>query len=150
MNVFVTVGTTPFNSLIRYVDQSNIDISNMVIQTSCSDYIPKNYESFSFVNDIERYYDEADVIITHAGAGTIYKLLEKNKKIIVFPNSDRIDKHQFEIAKFVYLNNYGLIGSVEKCLDEQLEKALNSNYSTYKKVNFFALDILSEYLYNEL
>lgn len=148
MNVFVTVGTTPFDSLIKYIDQSKIDGISVVMQIATGKYIPQNAEFFSFTEKIDKYYDEADIIITHAGAGSVYKLLEKSKKIIVFPNIDRIDRHQLEIANFIYTKNLGLIGSTSKILKEQIFKVNESIYSVYKKDDFFAGKYLRKFLIN--
>ena len=42
-------------------------------------------------------YDEvihnADVCIVHGGAGTIFKCLNENKKIIIFPRLKKYDEH---------------------------------------------------------
>lgn len=146
MNVFVTVGTTPFDSLIRYIDVSGMDGISVVMQIATGKYIPKNTKFFTFTEQIEKYYDEADIVITHAGAGSVYGLLEKNKKIIVFPNMDRMDTHQLEIANFIYTNNLGLIGSTSKLLKDQIMKINNSTYSTYEKDDFFAGKYLKRFL----
>ncbi|HEA1399118.1 TPA: hypothetical protein RVE45_003897, partial [Escherichia coli] len=67
------------------------------------------YSKFSFRDDVDVFYNDADVIITHAGAGTLYQLLEKGKKIIAVPNLERIDKHQVDIATYMERNHYLLV-----------------------------------------
>ena len=43
-------------------------------------------EIFSFTEDFEAYVDAAEIVITADGAGTIFQLLNKGKKIIVVDN----------------------------------------------------------------
>ncbi|PMJ38246.1 hypothetical protein BCU24_21110 [Vibrio cyclitrophicus] len=142
MNIFVTVGTTPFNSLVKFVDGISNQKYDIKMQISNGTYKPENHSFFSFDKDIDKYYHDADVILTHAGAGSIYKLLEMNKKIIVFPNTDRQDLHQFDIARYVYINNYGLLGSLHKSLDLQIIKSYKAIFSQYRKVRFSASDVI--------
>ena len=90
MKIFVTVGTTKFDSLIKYIDK-NIKNENFQIEMQIADgyYKPINYKYFSFTSDIENLYLDSDVVITHAGAGSIYHLLELRKRIICNSKSYR-------------------------------------------------------------
>jgi beta-1,4-N-acetylglucosaminyltransferase len=54
-------------------------------------------------------YRSADVVIAHAGAGTIYQLLDMRKKSIIVPNLDPSDKHQLDIADFLLKYNYAFV-----------------------------------------
>lgn len=78
----------------------------LTAQIAKSKYVPQNCNFFRFSSNINEYYNSADIIISHAGAGTIYNLLENNKKLIVVPNLDRSDKHQLEITKYLSGNNF--------------------------------------------
>jgi len=49
------------------------------------------------------------VIITHAGAGTVFQLLEDKAKMVVIPNHDRIDAHQLDIAQYVDNNKFASV-----------------------------------------
>ena len=85
MNILVTDGTTAFDELIAVIDEKfegdkSVDI---VAQTSSSSiYTPKNFESFRFSDDFQSYVDSADLIVTHAGAGSVYSMLENRKKLV--------------------------------------------------------------------
>jgi beta-1,4-N-acetylglucosaminyltransferase len=142
MRVFVTVGTTDFDELIESIDLIINDDIEFTCQIAKGKYKPKNHTYFSFTDDIHPFYEKADVIITHAGAGSIYKLLEIGKKIIVCPNLFRKDKHQAQIAKYVEENNFAMacynlkeIQSILLCTDF-------SNLTTYSKTDFFGHKIL--------
>ncbi|MEX9604329.1 PssE/Cps14G family polysaccharide biosynthesis glycosyltransferase [Providencia rettgeri] len=120
MKILLTLGTTPFDSLVRYID-TQLNNTNIVIQ-SMGNYIPKNHEHFSFESNINKIYKDYDIIITHAGAGSIYNLLEMKKKIVIVPNLERVDNHQQDIALYVEKNNYALIAwrfeEIPICLDK--------------------------------
>lgn len=144
MKIFVTVGTTPFNSLMKYIDE-NIKDHEIVYQISDGEYIPKNGKALKFVKEIESYYNWADIVITHAGAGSVYKLLEMEKKIIVVPNLERLDNHQEELADFVEKNNYAFKAMKINEIERLLEKIKDNNFSKYMKKSFFVVEeILKE------
>ncbi|NHE55634.1 PssE/Cps14G family polysaccharide biosynthesis glycosyltransferase [Cyclobacterium plantarum] len=109
MKILVTVGTTRFDSLIKYLDELILP-SDMAFTFQIADgaYKPVNHPFFSFSKKIDQYYQSSDVIICHAGAGTIYKLLELRKRIIIVPNTERTDNHQLDIAAFMGNNGYAL------------------------------------------
>jgi len=96
--IFVTVGTTPFNSLVKAIDESGIN-EEIVIQKSSGEYIPKNYKYIEYAQNINEYFDSAEIVITHGGAGTLFQLLENRKKVVAVANEERSDLHQWDILK---------------------------------------------------
>ncbi|NMU71939.1 glycosyltransferase, partial [Vibrio parahaemolyticus] len=111
INILVTVGTTAFDVLITVIDESfkHDQSVNIIAQiSSSSNYTPKYIESFEFSDDFDSFVESADIIITHAGAGSVYSMLEKGKKLVVVPNLTRVDDHQLELAKYVQNNNFAL------------------------------------------
>lgn len=104
MRFLVTVGTGAFEDLVLWADSSEVDC---VIQFG-SGSRPVNKPSFRFDKEFHDLLDGFDFIITHAGAGTIYKLLAEGRAIIVVPNPNRIDDHQFEIFEYVKGARYAL------------------------------------------
>jgi beta-1,4-N-acetylglucosaminyltransferase len=99
--ILVTVGTTPFDELIRAVDESLPRETEVSLQIAEGAYQPKNFPWFKFTPAIGELYEKAELVICHAGAGTTYKLLEMRKKMVVVPNLTRSDPHQKELAAFV-------------------------------------------------
>jgi len=143
LNIFVTVGTTKFNDLIERIEIIQ-DQNNWLLQIADGEFIPTTKKYIHFSNEIFNLYNKADLIITHAGAGSIYRLLELNKNIIVCPNISRTDKHQKEIALFLEKN---LFAQVCWNLDD-LETLVNKKFkkNIYEKVNFFLMDEILDYL----
>lgn len=152
MKVFVTVGTTPFDSLIRHIDETfRTDQHEVTLQIANGNYIPKRFPFFRFVNNIESFYKSNDIVITHAGAGSIYKLLEIGKEMIIVPNMDRIDKHQMDIAKSMYDNEYAVMCVNFSELSLLIDKAGKFKLRKFKKDKFFGhlyIKEMIERLYN--
>ncbi|MCD6226390.1 MAG: glycosyltransferase [Candidatus Aenigmarchaeota archaeon] len=105
--IFVTVGTDRFEELVKAIDKNAPEVKEkIVIQIGKGKYKPKNCEYFDFVPKIDSYYKNARLIITHGGAGTIFKLLSRGKKIIGISNPHKPDEHQKEILKVLSEDNY--------------------------------------------
>jgi len=137
MKVFVTVGHTRFDALFEEIDRIS-DNGSWLFTHQISDglYIPKSGENFSFTKNIKEFYSDADVIITHAGAGTVFELLELNKKIIVVNNTNRVDSHQGDLTKYVRKHNYALTCDSLCKLEEQLHKINHFTPEKYQKERF--------------
>lgn len=117
--IFVTVGTqlNNFDRLFKYIDRLDTK-EKIVVQKSNSRYVFKNNnitsQSFFSYEEMEELMKKADIIITHAGPGTIFKALELNKKVIVVPRLKRYHEivandHQREFCKYLRKMNYCLV-----------------------------------------
>ncbi|MDI6004321.1 PssE/Cps14G family polysaccharide biosynthesis glycosyltransferase [Cobetia marina] len=144
MKILVTVGTTAFDSLVLNVDKYCYKYRNdeLIFQT-CNELSTLSGVSFTFSKEIEAYYTSSDLVITHGGAGSIYKLLELNKKIIVCPNFDRIDHHQAEICKYVERNNFALVAWDPTTIGKLIDKSEYFIPSIYIKESFFKFKEIS-------
>ena len=83
MNILVTVGTTRFDALVEEAKLLKTD--DVFIQHANPKLESDIHNGVTFANDIQRYYQQADLIICHAGAGTVYHLLElgfENRKFL--------------------------------------------------------------------
>lgn len=144
LKIFITTGTTRFDSLIATLINSNeIKLDSYIIQSpSVSNFESlRNYNCFEYTNDIRPYIEECDLIITHAGAGNVYRFLEfysSTKKIIIVPNLERKDKHQAELAEYIESNKFAFVcWNVENIVDSILNKINDFKCVPYKKVSFF-------------
>ncbi|XP_070023504.1 uncharacterized protein [Nicotiana sylvestris] len=113
--VFVTVGTTCFDALVRAVDTPEVKkelfrkgYTNILIQIGRGSYIPTKstvengsavLEYFTFSSSIADYFKEASLVISHAGSGSIFETLRLGKPLIVVVNEDLMDNHQSELAE---------------------------------------------------
>lgn len=145
MKIFVTVGTTVFDSMIEAADKCAAELKQyqFTFQTAVGAYKPLHGTSFEFVDGIDGYFDDADVIITHAGAGSTYTLLDLHKKIVVVPNLERVDKHQSDLANFLEENNYALVvWNLDRLLDI-LQSIEIFQPSVFEKESFFKAEEIS-------
>ncbi|XP_021817574.1 UDP-N-acetylglucosamine transferase subunit ALG13 homolog [Prunus avium] len=113
--VFVTVGTTSFDALIRAVDTHEVKAellrrgyTQLLIQMGRGSYIPTKSEGgdetlavdyFTFSSSIADHLRAASLVISHAGSGSIFETLRLGKPLIVVVNEDLMDNHQSELAE---------------------------------------------------
>ncbi|ANY73374.1 hypothetical protein BBD41_12705 [Paenibacillus ihbetae] len=107
--IFVTVGSQrfPFPRLFQMVDQlirDRVITGKVIAQVGYTDYQSDNMDIHQFLQESEmkECIRNSDIIVTHAGIGTITQCLESGKKIIVVPRKrelgEHVDNHQIEIA----------------------------------------------------
>lgn len=121
MLVFVTVGSTRFDALVQAaVSEQVLDAlhkkgyKRIVIQRGNSDFrreagsngedlvvFEKNgleVETWKFKSSVQSEVERADLVVSHAGAGTILDALRQGKPMIVVPNPTLLDDHQEELS----------------------------------------------------
>jgi UDP-N-acetyl-D-mannosaminouronate:lipid I N-acetyl-D-mannosaminouronosyltransferase len=147
MNIFVTVGHTYYNALFQAVnEQLSSATYHVVNQISDGDYLPDKHEYFTFTDNIALYINQADVVITHAGAGSVFHLLEIGKPIVVVPNFERVDAHQKDLANFVERNNYASVCNDLTQLAQCVREASSKTYSAYHSTSFYGYQRISALL----
>jgi beta-1,4-N-acetylglucosaminyltransferase len=80
-----------------------LQIGNTNIEPNCTSRCGfDNIEAFHFNSSLYEIMKSADLIISHAGAGSCLEALELSKPLIVITNDCLMDNHQVEIAKQLY------------------------------------------------
>lgn len=108
--IFLSVGSEnfSFNRLIRIIDNEAGDKmsgSKFFAQIGKSTYKPLNmsYTDFLPYNKSQELIRESEIIIIHAGVGTIINCFENERIPIIFPrlkkHKEQIDNHQLELAR---------------------------------------------------
>lgn len=126
-NVFITVGTTEFDALIKKITIDEDFMSclqskgckKLVIQIGRGSIAPDDktidcYNKYGielnwyrFKPTLDEDFQKADLIISHAGAGTVIEVLKmKNKKLIICINDTLQGNHQCELADELKKQNY--------------------------------------------
>ena len=109
MKIFVTVGTTPFDGLIRFCDEELWRKHDFTLQIASGNYKPVNCQWFRFAKDIENHLVASDLVVTHGGAGSVFSLLRRNIPTVVVPNTERVDGHQIDLCNYLVRNNYAQV-----------------------------------------
>lgn len=119
--IFVTVGTDmPFDRLIQAVEawaQKN-DRCDVFAQIGEGGWKPKYLEFQEFLEPLEfkQRFEAADVIVAHAGMGTILSALHAGKPILIMPRKaslgEQRNEHQLATAK--RMKELGLISVVQE------------------------------------
>lgn len=143
MRVLVTVGTGCFDSLIKRCDRIALDSHyKFTFQIGKGAYQPINGYYFDFDSCLD--VTDFDLVISHCGAGTVYKCLNSDISLIAVPNLERSDKHQSELGSYLQKHNF-----CSTCFDlENLERLIGdyekSSYSEYKNIEFFGVDYVTK------
>ena len=121
--IFVTVGTTDFNALVKAMDELAPSIDDAVVmQIGRGDYVPGNCEWVRFVPSLEPYYERAEVVVAHGGLGTAMEVLRRGGKLIGVANPDRYDRHQEDLLDYLaeegYLSWCQSLASLAEAIDE--------------------------------
>ena len=107
--IFLTVGTQfPFDRLVKAVDETvsknGLD-EQIFAQVGTTTYRPRNFEAVPELEKsvFDKYFREADGVISHAGMGCIAMALENRKPLLVMPRLKKygevVNDHQVAIAK---------------------------------------------------
>lgn len=104
--ILVLCGTQKqdFTRMIKLVEQVS-KLEKVVVQAGHNQYESNSMEIFSFVSNdkIQKLYEEADLIVTHAGAGSMLQAIQNHKKIIAVPRLEKygehVNDHQIELAQ---------------------------------------------------
>jgi UDP-N-acetylglucosamine transferase subunit ALG13 len=96
--IFVTVGTQlPFERMLRQVDTAltNIDME-VVYQVGPSEYKPSKgiLHEYMSSEEYKLILSKSDVVIGHAGMGTIITSLEYSIPVILFPRMHELNEHR--------------------------------------------------------
>jgi beta-1,4-N-acetylglucosaminyltransferase len=98
--IFVTVGTTHFDDLIREVDrllECGVVRDRVYAQIGSGSYVPRHAEWVRYLENIRQVEEEADLVICHGGVGSVFELLYLDKDFIAVPNPELPDGHQAEL-----------------------------------------------------
>ena len=98
--IFVTVGSWGFDNFVKAIDSSAASIDDkIVIQIANGKYEPVSCEFFRTAPSLDRYYNQADLVVAHGGTGTTLEVLSKGIPLISVANPDVKDNHQHEFLE---------------------------------------------------
>ncbi|XP_018589245.1 UDP-N-acetylglucosamine transferase subunit ALG13 homolog isoform X1 [Scleropages formosus] len=118
--VFVTVGTTRFDELIEAVTSREAvqallsrGYKQLVLQVGRGSLLPgpdscpgMRVHSFRFKDSIAADIRRADLVISHAGAGSCLETLGAGRPLLVVVNDRLMDNHQLELARQLHADSH--------------------------------------------
>lgn len=129
--ILVLLGTQN-NSFYRLLEEIERNIQNgiiqeeVIVQAGYTKFKSDKMQIFDMMSkeELEKFEEQAELIITHGGVGSIITSIRKNKKVIAVPRmheyGEHVNNHQVEIVK--KFNGKGFIIGIEKI--EELENAI--------------------------
>ncbi len=146
--IFITVGTTEFDSLLRKIDKlvETKRISHEIIaQIGNGKYVPKHIKYFRFAKSLLPFFKKAKLIISHAGAATIFECLILKKQLIVIENPN-VRRAATWLLKELYDKNYIIwcnhIDQLLECIESANTIQLNNYRSPKCTISEKILDFL--------
>lgn len=155
--ILITLGTQDkeFTRILKEVDKlitKKVIKEEIVVQAGYTKYKSKNMKIFDYVSktELEKYIEKASFVITHAGVGTIFDCLKKNKKIIAVPRLSKYKEHnndhQLQIVE--EFGKEGFLIPVYEMdeLEQAIQKVKTFKPNKYKSNNKNMVKLISEYI----
>lgn len=155
--ILVLLGTqnNSFHRLLEEIEkliEQEIIQEEVIVQAGHTKYETKNMEIFDLISkeELEKYQENARIIITHGGVGSIISSIEKGKKVIAIPRlheyGEHVNNHQKEIVK--RFSEQGCIIGIENVnqLKESIIKIEEFEPKKYEHNNEKMLKTIEEYI----
>ena len=156
--IFVTVGTQePFDRMLKVVDQiaNECKEKKFIAQTNNSEYNFKYMQTVSSLapEEFNKLFSEAELVISHAGIGTIISALMQNKPIVVFPRLTKYHEHRNEhqlatAKKFQDLGYINVAFNESELKEKAINIIKNNKQAPSKSIGLFASATLIESIRN--
>ena len=157
--ILVMLGTqnNSFHRLLEEIEKlinSGKIQEKVVVQAGYTKYESKNMEIFGLISqeDLEKYQEKANYIITHGGVGSIIGALKKGKKVIAVPRlheyNEHVNNHQKQIIETFDKEGYIIgIDDVSK-LGQAIDKIKNFKPKKYQSNNNKMIEIIENFIDN--
>ena len=162
--IFVILGTQDkkfprlLEAIQKQIDEGKIDKKEeIVVQAGSTKFESKDMKIVDFlsVNEFEELIDKADIIICHAGVGTILTALKKGKKIIAAARlkkyGEHVNDHQLQILDnftkkgyILPLEDFNKIDVLIKQAKDFVPKEFKSNKKFFLKQLEKEINILND------
>lgn len=155
--ILVLLGTqnNSFHRLLEEIDkliEKGTIKEKVIVQAGHTKYQSDKMQIFDLIStkDLEKYQDEANLIITHGGVGSIITSIERGKKVIAVPRlhkyGEHVNDHQKEIVQL--FGKKGCIIGINEVgeLKEAIEESKNFVPKKYEHDNTKMLKIIEEFI----
>lgn len=163
--IYVTLGTQKFqmDRLLQKLDsliEKQIINEQLIVQCVYHNYTPIHYTIVNLIpkEEVDKIVQEASLVITHSGTGSLIKCNQYGKKTLIVPRlkkyKEHVDDHQCEIARVFqkkagasvvyemdeledYLKNTKKIMPLNLSLDnEEILESIEANINKYLGMNY--------------
>lgn len=157
--ILVTLGTQDkeFTRLLKEIDRlidNKVIKDKVIVQAGYTKYKSKNMLIFDYLpkKELEEYMKEADFIITHAGVGSVFDALKKDKKVIAVARLSKYKEHnndhQLELLEEFSKENLVIPVIEMDELEPAIKKIDSFIPSKYESNNQKMVDLVSNYIDN--
>jgi UDP-N-acetylglucosamine transferase subunit ALG13 len=131
--ILVMLGTqnNSFERLLKKMDElieKKVIDEKVIVQSGYTNYESKNMRIFDLIpqEELEKFQEQADLIITHGGVGSIVSSIKKGKKVIAVPRLHRYHEHVNDHQKQIVeaFDKKGYIIGIQRI--DELRKAIIS------------------------
>ena len=158
--ILVLLGTqnNSFHRLLEKMDdliEKKIIDEKVLVQSGYTKYESKNMRVFDLIpqEELERYQEQADLIITHGGVGSIISSIKKEKKVIAVPRlhkyQEHVNDHQKQIVEAFDRKGYIIGVNSVKELEKAILKAqdfIPVKYNTEERTNSKILKLIEDFI----
>ncbi len=145
--IFVTIGSQlPFDRMIQAVDEIAplFPGKEFIAQAFGLQYKVKNIQTLEFISPVEfnDYIRNAELVISHAGTGTILSVGELGKPLIVFPRLGKLketrNNHQVDTCVMLEKSAGLNVAYDKQQLQQQLEAFFRGELKPMEKISPYA------------
>ncbi len=147
--IFVTVGTTDFDALVIAADTLAATTDEpVVIQIGHGEAEPQRAQWFRFAPSLDLYYEQADVVVTHGGLGTVTEVLRRGLRVVGVSNPDRFDRHQDQILAAFEQAGYLIWCRDLPALPAAIEQARQAQFAPYQPPESYIHRVIDQFLHD--
>ena len=155
--ILVLLGTqnNSFHRLLEKIDeliQTQVIQEEVIAQSGYTKYQAKNIKMIDFIakEELEKLQNQAELIITHGGVGSILLSITKDKKVIAVPRlhkyQEHVNDHQKEIVELFNQKGYIIgIQEVEE-LEQALQRSKEFKPKKYRQDNHKMLQLIEDFI----
>ena len=158
--ILVLLGTqnNSFHRLLEKMDElieKKVIDEKVLVQSGYTKYESKNMRVFDLIpqEELDRYQEQADLIITHGGVGSIISSIKKEKKVIAVPRlhkyQEHVNDHQKQIVEAFDRKGYIIGVNGVKELEKAILKAqdfIPLKYDEEGRNNSKMLKLIEEFI----
>ncbi|RLS58099.1 MAG: glucuronosyltransferase [Planctomycetota bacterium] len=150
--IFVAVGTQlPFDRLIRAVDEwaAIAPRGEIVAQIAEGSYVPQHlhWKRMMPPAEFRRHLEKCDLVVAHAGIGTILSALEIGKPVFVLPRKASCGEHRND-HQLATANRFGSRRMVQVAQDESELSTLLDQFESTTPANRISSEASPELIGN--